>query len=204
MKLKNLFSASERRNIAEKQMRQVLVVTICSILLCMGCLIGTTWAWFSLEMENKDNVIEIARNPEIQLTVNGIKLDDLTELPVGKHTVNISHIHDVDDLQQRSILYVTLILDETRSACIMLGGQHSNEREITVVAEKDCRLSWTVSWFAPGNAEALTGDQILVSAEVTTIVPEDTTEPVKATDPPEETTAPVPATTEPATQAEVQ
>lgn len=51
---------------ADKQLRRALISMIASIVLCMGCLIGTTWAWFETSITNEGNVITIA---EMQVSV---------------------------------------------------------------------------------------------------------------------------------------
>lgn len=57
MKFTQLFSDHDGKKITEKYLYRMLVVSICGIFLCMGCLAGTTWAWFAVTIENKDNVI---------------------------------------------------------------------------------------------------------------------------------------------------
>ena len=60
MRIKNLFCVPEGKKVTEKMFAKVLVSSICSILLCMACLVGTTWAWFSVSVENTGNEIQIA------------------------------------------------------------------------------------------------------------------------------------------------
>lgn len=60
MRIKDLFTVPEGEKVTEQVFRRVLISSICSILLCMACLAGTTWAWFTVSIENTDNVIEIA------------------------------------------------------------------------------------------------------------------------------------------------
>ena len=57
--LKYLFTVPEGEKITEKHLTRVLVSSICSILLCMSCLVSTTWAWFAVSVENTGNVINI-------------------------------------------------------------------------------------------------------------------------------------------------
>lgn len=57
--LKYLFTVPEGEKITEKHLTRVLVSSICSILLCMSCLVSTTWAWFAVSVENTGNVIEV-------------------------------------------------------------------------------------------------------------------------------------------------
>ena len=57
MQMKGMFSLKAGQIVTEKYLRQVLVTSICGILLCMSCLIGTTWAWYAVSIENNDNEI---------------------------------------------------------------------------------------------------------------------------------------------------
>ena len=60
MRIRNLFTVPEGEKVTEKMFGRVLVSSVCSILFCMACLAGTTWAWFSASIQNTDNVIQIA------------------------------------------------------------------------------------------------------------------------------------------------
>ena len=60
MRIKDLFTVPEGEKVTEQVFHRVLISSICGILLCMACLAGTTWAWFTVSIENTDNVIEIA------------------------------------------------------------------------------------------------------------------------------------------------
>ena len=57
--LKYLFTVPEGVKITDKMLTRVLVANICSILLCMSCLVSTTWAWYTVSIENRGNVIQV-------------------------------------------------------------------------------------------------------------------------------------------------
>lgn len=65
--MKNPFTVPTNEKVTEKHLYRVLLCSVCSILLCMGCLAGTTWAWFTVSIENTGNVIQIA-----ELKVNAV------------------------------------------------------------------------------------------------------------------------------------
>ena len=67
MRIKDLFTVPQGERVTEKTFGRVLVSSVCSILLCMACLFGTTWAWFVAGIENTGNVIQIA-NVELEVT----------------------------------------------------------------------------------------------------------------------------------------
>ena len=60
MRIQSLFTVPEGEKVTEKAFGKVLLSSVCSILLCMACLMGTTWAWFRADLENKENLIQTA------------------------------------------------------------------------------------------------------------------------------------------------
>ena len=68
MRIKNLFIIPTGEKVTEKALRRVLISSICSILLCMTCLVSTTWAWFTVSVENTRNEIWIAA-PKVSVTI---------------------------------------------------------------------------------------------------------------------------------------
>lgn len=170
MGIKKLFTIPAGEKVTEKALRRVLISSICSILLCMTCLVSTTWAWFAVSIENTGIVIEIG-TPEINLTVDDCQYDPATELSTGIHAVQFVHANEPDDLNRKSTLYVTLIIrysDGTVTMCTPLSQENEYKTEITIVSGQPCILTWDVSWFPPANAVALTDETNTV------IIPEPT------------------------------
>lgn len=60
-KLKYLFTVPENEKVTEKHLMRVLISSVCSILLCMTCLVSTTWAWFTVSITSENNVIGIGQ-----------------------------------------------------------------------------------------------------------------------------------------------
>lgn len=60
-KLKYLFTVPENEKVTEKHLMRVLISSVCSILLCMTCLVSTTWAWFTVSISSENNVIGIGQ-----------------------------------------------------------------------------------------------------------------------------------------------
>ena len=64
--IKYLFTVPKNQKVTEKAMMRVLVSTICSILLCVTCLVSTTWAWYTVSLTSENNVIKTGTwSPEI-------------------------------------------------------------------------------------------------------------------------------------------
>lgn len=139
----------------------------CSILLCMSCLVGTTWAWFTVSIENTGNVIEVGE-PGVYLQVDGQPFVSGSTLTVGTHTVSVEHANKPDDLNTRSKLYVTITTHSgsvSRSVYTMLNHENQYMTEFTLNVTGECSFSWEVSWFVPTQAQPLTGDTLTVALE---------------------------------------
>ncbi len=57
--LKYLFTVPKGEKVTEKHLRRVLISSVVSILLCMTCLVSTTWAWFTVSITSENNEIRI-------------------------------------------------------------------------------------------------------------------------------------------------
>lgn len=150
--------------ITEKVFFKMLISSVLGILLCMACLVSTSWAWFTVDISNGENVIQIG-SPKVTLQLDNA--DFVSGMPVaaGSHTLQISHPGDQDDFQQKSTLYVMLTLDGTGTVYTILSAENRYAREITLELDRSCVLTYGVSWFAPANAMLLIGDTLLPPAE---------------------------------------
>lgn len=59
----------------DKQMRMVLISMISSILLCITCLVGTTWAWFQTSFTSAGNSISIGELTVAVALIRGDQAD---------------------------------------------------------------------------------------------------------------------------------
>lgn len=195
MRIKDLFTVPEEQKMTEKALRRVLITSICSILLCMGCLAGTTWAWFTVEIENAGNVIEIGEPSvaDVKLTLGDEVLQSGDALPKGEYHLlieRVEHAKEGDDLREKTTLYVTLTVqhgEETNSVVVVLDSGTQHQATVEIRAEEDFLLCWSVTWFPPASAE------ILANHAVITIAPAPVEDPVDQnpeTDAPDETTEP--------------
>jgi len=167
MRIKDLFTVPTNQKVTERHLYRVLISSVCSILLCMASLAGTTWAYFTVSVENEGNVIQTAENPRYTLLVDGQAVESGGELANGEHTIDISHDSEADDLQKKSTLYVTFSVDEVTYGYIILGGEYPHSTSVKVCNVEPCVLTWTVSWFMPGNPDVnpLTDNTIQIIAE---------------------------------------
>lgn len=77
---------------ADKQLRRVLLSLIGSIVLCMTCLIGSTWAWFQTTITSEGNVITIG---QLQVSVElskGELASRSAVMPSDKYTYELEEV----------------------------------------------------------------------------------------------------------------
>ena len=172
MKFRELFDAPERENITEKYLYKVLITSICSILLCMGCLAGTTWAWFIVSVENPNNVIQIempsviVTSIESEVTEDGeviteTKLDSGMLLPAGVYELCVTDARGAEDrvtdvFGQASTLYVTFSVEETNVGYVTLYEGNEYTETITVDTNHECTVKWYITWKEPEDLDLLT------------------------------------------------
>ncbi len=184
MRLKDLFTVPAGEKVTEKALRRVLVSSICSILLCMTCLVSTTWAWFTVSVENTGNVIEIANiKPvvEVKKVEAAADLDnDGTVAPNDKGSyvldpgsynirVSLEQTANTAILQNdsRCPVYVAMTVEQgSESACYYLA---FNNREVQLTRQMTVNsspaiVSFSVSWVQPVNASAVGVEPVIIGA----------------------------------------
>ena len=196
MRIKNLFTIPTEEKVTEKALRRVLISSVCSILLCMICLVGTTWAWFTVSVENTGNVIEIAAvTADASITPSEnteapIQNDDGSYLLVnGKYTISVVVDDNADTLDafgNKHPVYVAIVISDD-CYYFQFGGSETKTVLLTV-HESPVKLSFgSASWVKPENAVLIEMETIVVGEEPV----EETTEPsTEATEPSTEATEP--------------
>lgn len=222
MQLKHLFTVPAGQKVTERHLRRVLISSVCSILLCMGCLVSTTWAWFTVSVESTGNVIQIG-TPQVVVKVDNAAFESDSQLPVkaeGTYEVHIARANEEsDDLQKKCMLFVTLTLQEVTSnqpegedqtgteatarsvTKYVVLKENSYDETVKVQTDVACTLSWSASWFVPDNADAITDNTIILveeSTEETTDSSEESSTPTEeSTAATEESTASTEESSEP-------
>lgn len=198
--LKKLFTVPKNEKITEKQLFRVLTASVCSILLCLTCLVSTTWAWFTVEVNSGANTIQIATlTPTV--TVEG-KGNNPANLAQGVHKLTLSLTRDPED-GGRKYGYVIICVTPNGSqsgkyyyAEVQING---NKSEYSIQLNSDASLTYSAAWIvaenstmnpitdlAPKTSNLLQG----TSKPETTTAPSETTTPVETTVPePTETTS---------------
>ncbi|MBE7000570.1 MAG: hypothetical protein E7428_10345 [Ruminococcaceae bacterium] len=167
MGIRSLFTVPEGEKVTEKHLRRVLISSVCSILLCMACLVSATWAWFYVDLQNKGNVIQIG-TPSVVVEVGETEYTAGTEL-TETVTLSIIHANTPDDMNRQCPLYVTLTIKksdgESVTVVVSLDQDKGYKRDVTIDNEQPASytLSWTVSWFPPANETLLTENTVTLT-----------------------------------------
>lgn len=194
MLFKNLFTVPTGQKVTEKHLRRVLISSICGILLCMSCLAGTTWAWYTVEIENRGNEIQIATVTAdvnvLDAASNAVQPDDDGNytFATGTYTVRINLESDATEAKNPVYVVISVSSGE-ENAYYYLTFENGNKaaEQILQVGADGSTVRFSVSWVRPVSATAVNGEDIVIGEA-----------PGKAVDPSTETTLPEP---EPSTEA---
>lgn len=220
MRIKDLFTVPTGEKVTEKALRKVLISSVCSIMLCMTCLVSTTWAWFAVSIENTGNVIEVA-TVTAESTVLPVEHENFPIknedgsylLAQGTYTVSVTmddNAEVVDAFGEKQPVYVSMIISD-QCFYFLFSGRETKTTEI-IVNDSTATLSFgAASWMKPENADPVGAGNIEVGklAEEPSSEPtsDPTSEPTAAptspsSEPTEEaTTEPTTATSEPTEEA---
>lgn len=177
MRTNDYFDMDTKKNHVKKNLRQVMVISLCSVLLCVSCFVGTGWAWFKQNIEVAGNEITLAEKPEVAVAIDN---SDSGSLGPGTYTATVKHAGQMDDVQQKSVLYVTFFINDEVQGYVKLDAGNEYSASVRVVTDQDCNLTWTASWGVP-TANPISDDGILYVG-VTTEVDEEATEPSEPDD----------------------
>lgn len=172
MRIKNLFSVPEGKKVTEKMFGRVLISSICSILLCMACLVGTTWAWFSVSVENIGNEIQIATvTADVTVKQGDTEIpksdDGSYKLNAGTYDVGIELINDATE--KKAPIYVLVTINKSDDSaeyyCIeILGTQGTTNLQLGISSDSSV-VTFSVSWIMPASV-TLINDETAVIGEL--------------------------------------
>lgn len=178
MRIKELFTVPEGTKVTEKLFGKVLLSTVCSILLCMACLVSTTWAWFAVEIENTENVLWIAK-PTVEVVITNTADSTSTTLnsetggvlSAGSYTLNLC-LKDVpsgtDDLNRtRGKLYVLMQISHNGAPYSYYFTFNGTPDELVIldtlrIADGTATVSFCVSWVRPASATEVGAGAIVI------------------------------------------
>lgn len=216
MRIKDLFTVPTGQKVTEKHLRRVLISSVCSILLCMSCLVGTTWAWFTVSVESKENEIQMATiSVDVTITqgenIIGKSNDGNYSLNAGQYSMHFKLNNNATEAKAPVYLVISVVgSDEPASHYCAVFAQGTNRAEKVLflgVPSDSSQVSFSVSWVRPVSADLLTDETAMIGElppEPTEPPTEETTEAEEGAEPeestePEDTTAPTMTPTEPKT-----
>ena len=178
MRTRELFTIPEGKKITEKMFGRVLFSSVCSILLCMACLVGTTWAWFTVSVENEGNEIQIATvTQKIKIMNGGTEIspaDGTYTLEAGNYGVEIqldNNATGTDALNktQRTVYVLMTVTqnDVSESYFLAFAGAEKNHDYELQIGSNTAEIRFSVSWIKPASA-TLIGNEAVVIDEIST------------------------------------
>lgn len=180
MRLKNVFTVPTGQKVTERHLHRVLLSSICSILLCMACLVSTTWAWFTVSIENTDNVIGIANvTMNVKITNNDSEIekniDGSYKLEEDVYSVTIGLNNDASDSdafgeRKRPVYVIMSVLwgSEAKSYYTVFEDDSEEKCKTLTVSSGSAAVSFSVSWIKPeGSAVPIDADTTVVIGEAT-------------------------------------
>lgn len=182
MKIKRLFTVPQGEKVTEKHLRRVLISSICSILLCMTCMVSTTWAWFTVSIENTGNEIQIATatasvqiSPVAATDENGAYILNAGENYTVAVTVS-GYDSKVDAFGIKGKMYVKMSAAVSgkpeQIAWFEFSGNGEQVVELTVY-EGATLCFYPISWETPSSDERV-GTALTLGEEPTEVTPEST------------------------------
>lgn len=148
--MRNPFYVPEDTKVSEKQMRNALIATVCSVLLCMSCMVGSAWAWFTVDVELAAGQIAVGSfAPEILVDGNTMP----AELLAGTYTITVNAA--ASETGGRAVL--NLRAGESGSV-ITEWVERGESLSFTLVLLEDTLVRTDVCWGIPVNAVADGGE----------------------------------------------
>lgn len=177
MRIKDLFTIPENEKVTEKVFARVLISSVCSIVLCMACLFGTTWAWFTADIENTENQIQIATVTEkVKVTGGGERIDPADDgsyaLDAGTYDISIALEQleeSADDANllsdsKRPVYVIMAIKDEGSVTCqsFEFASKEDVKKHQLTIGSGSAAVSFCVAWVMPVGAPPA-GDETVVA-----------------------------------------
>ena len=174
---------------AKRALSKVFVSSVCTILICVACLAGTAWAWYSAYIENTGSVIHIGE-AKVTVTIGGTEVSSGVEVSPeeneGSHMI-VTHGGSEDAFRKRSTIYMTVSANGQSCGYVEL----TQKAVIILHPEIECELKWETSWAKPQDEQLLADLAGTIRFEI-----------VEAEETTPETTAPMESEpSEPATEA---
>ncbi len=189
MHMKDHMENQPETKTAKRALSKVFVSSVCTILICVACLAGTAWAWYSVYIENTGSVIHIGE-AKVTVTIGGTEVSSGVEVSPeeneGSYMI-VTHGGSEDAFRKRSTVYMTISANGQSCGYVEL----TQKAVIILHPEIECELKWETSWEKPQDEQPLADLAGTIRFEI-----------VEAEETTPETTAPMESEpSEPATEA---
>ena len=158
--LKNLFSVPKGKKVTDADMKRVLVSSVCGILVCMTCLISSTWAWYTVSVKTDAFTVSVA-DAAVSVAVNNqqASITESIDLEAGQEVaLKLAFTTDATsnsfNPQPKRVIVMSCINaeGETVGSYYTVVGSESNTVAITVKTEAACTLRFAPAWQLPTGA----------------------------------------------------
>lgn len=189
--LKNLFSVPKGKKVTEADMKRVLVSSVCGILLCMTCLISSTWAWYTVSMETAAFTIDVA-DAKLAIEVNGAQVDGTSVVltPAVETVVDVTftpaQTPDALNVTPQRYIIMTVIDELEQPLGTYYVACKDDVTQVKLLTDAACTVYFTPAWQIPPTGKQFPAESFkLVEAttEPTTTAPAETTVPAATTEP---------------------
>ena len=177
MCIKDMFRVPDGEKVTDKAFSKVLASSICGILLCMACLAGTTWAWFTADMASTDNVIQIA-TVTVDATVtpdDAVAVEDgRYTLPEGDYAVQVRVDNNATAAARPVYVLVTVTQDGGDTLYYLTFANDATETTVPLTVEgSSATLRFTALWSQPaalplGDTATVIGEDAATTTTTTT------------------------------------
>lgn len=162
---KYLFTVPEGEKVTDRALKRVLISSVCGILLCTTCLVGTTWAWYTASVETQPFSIQVAEH-HVQLTDEANQeLHNPVTVNAGEEVVLTAEFATDAQEDERNVdpgrylrLEVKPVDGEEVIKLYVKTLKNSQGRwlaELKLTTDEDCIVSFYSVWQVPLDAEVL-------------------------------------------------
>lgn len=163
----DLFYIPKYEKVSDKSFSRILLSSIFGAFICVFCLSGLTWAWFTSSVSSNANTISAAKF-DVVITVKHSNNTEVTPNIDGSYSLeNGTYSVTVKATGDASTGYCKIVLNEQEYHSIQLfpaGGEGKRQDvSFTVTASGDCTLTIVPQWgsYANSGNESLVGDTLV-------------------------------------------
>ena len=166
----DLFYIPKYEKVSDKSFSRILLSSIFGAFICVFCLAGLTWAWFTSSVSSNANTISAAKF-DVVITVKHSNNTEVTPNIDGSYSLeNGTYSVTVKATGDASTGYCKIVLNGQVYHSIQLfpaGGEGKPQTvSFTVNVSSTCTLTITPQWGSyTGNKSVSEGSELTVSAE---------------------------------------